>query len=240
MLKRFINTLGQSRIPFLLWLITGVMLHTASAQTRPEVNNRSTGRVGYMFMYDQLIEPAEYPIQGTPYMDDDYRQGQLHSDIGKLTEMNMRYNIYFDRMEYRKMDTVYVIEPNLLIDKVVIGDQSFVVENYETKDGVYPSFFLRLDSGKVSLLTKMEVAYRERQQGKPIQGDIPAKYDRMPDVNYLKLNDGSLKKISSIKKLIQSLPDHRSEMEKFAREYKISAKNEAELTKFTRYYNTLE
>ncbi len=48
----------------------------------------------------------------------------------------------------------------------------------------------------------MRVIFKDRQQGKPIEGDIPAKYSRMADINYFKLGDGPLIKVRSIKKLI--------------------------------------
>jgi hypothetical protein len=43
-----------------------------------------------------------------------------------------------------------------------------------------------------------------------------------------------------MKKLIQSLPDHRAEMATFAEENRISPKNKEELIRFTQYYNSLE
>lgn len=225
-----------------LWLVIAFAgLDESAAQIRPEINTLSTGRVGYVYMMDHLLDGTpEYPIHGTPYMEESFAKGQLQSELGNLYGLEMRYNIYYDRMEYNQHDTMFVIAPNLLINKVVMGQKTFVVENYETRDGVYPSFFIRLDSGDISLLTKMEVVFKDRQQGRPIQGTVPAKYSRKPDVNYIRLSDGSLKKIRNMKKLIQSLPDHRSEMEIFAEENNISAKNEEELIRFIQYYNSLE
>jgi hypothetical protein len=192
-------------------------------------------------MMDHLVEGTpDYPIDGTPYMDESFVKGGLQSELGNLYDLDMRYNIYYDRMEYNQQDTMYVIAPNLLINKVEMGTKTFVVENYETRDGIYPSFFVRLDSGDISLLTKMEVAFKGRQQGRPIQGTVPAKYSRKPDVNYIKLSDGSLKKIRNMKKLIQSLPDHRAEMATFTEENRISPKNKEELIRFTQYYNSVK
>ncbi|GJM30567.1 MAG: hypothetical protein DHS20C17_32020 [Cyclobacteriaceae bacterium] len=99
---------------------------------------------------------------------------------------------------------------------------------------------IRLDSGGMSLLTKMEIIFKDRQQGKPIQGDIPAQYQRMPDKYYFRLQDGSLERITSMKKVLQWLPDRKKEMEEFVKEHKISAKNTEELIAFTQYYNSLE
>jgi len=43
-------------------------------------------------------------------------------------------------MEYRKHDTIYAVIPELLIEKIVLDDQTFVVDNYVTKEGIVPPF----------------------------------------------------------------------------------------------------
>ncbi len=216
----------------------------AIAQVPPKVNSQSTGmaqpiRVDYAVMIDPMAESSEHPINGSAHLDEAFKPGRVVSNLGSL-EMDMRYNIYLDRIEYNQNDTLYYIGPNPMVDKVEIGTQTFIVENFETREGTYPSFYLRLDSGKISLLTKMTIRFSDRQQGTPIRGVIPAKYERVPDVNYLKLEDGSLKEIKNIKKLTQALLHHGGEMEKFAKENKISPKNKEELIQFTQYYNSLE
>jgi hypothetical protein len=60
----------------------------------------------------------------------------------------------------------------------------------------------------------------------------------MPDAHYIKIGKGLLAKIDNIKKLIEVLPAHASEMETFSHREKIRTNTE-DLTKFIHYYNTL-
>ncbi len=205
----------------------------------PEEGAR-TGSVQYIYSLDRITSPVEYPIEGTPYLTDTYSKSHVYSNKGNFSDIEMRYNIFYERMEFNEKDLLYAIDPDLVIQKIVLGTQTFVVDNYELKGKTAPAYFLALDSGRVSLMTKMRVIFKDRQQGKPIEGDIPAKYQRMPDVNYFKLGNGPLIKVRSLKKLIDELPDQKQEMEKFVKNEKISANNAEELTKFIQYYNSLK
>ncbi len=149
----------------------------------------------------------------------------------------MRYNIFYDQMEFKDKDSVYAIGPDMSIKKVVIGSETFVVDNLEFKGKTVP---LSLDSGRVSLVAKMLVIYKELRQGKPMQGDIPPRFERMPDTYYIKIGHGPLAKVSTVKKLIEMLPDRKQEMEKFTQNEKTRANKPDELTKFIRYYNSLQ
>ena len=115
-----------------------------------------------------------------------------------------------------------------------------MVELYEEKGKKAFTYFIRQDSGKMTILTKKAISLKPPQFGKPIEGDIPAKFTRMPDTHFYKLDKGPLVKIVSIKKLIEELPDHKAEMETFVKKEKISANKPKELAQFSKYYNSLK
>ena len=211
----------------------------AQFSLNPEEGARS-GSVQYIYSLDRITSPVEYTIEGTPYLTDTYLKSHVYSHKGNFSDIDMRYNIFYERMEFKEKDLLYAIDPDSKIKKIVLGTQTFVVDNYELKGKMAPAYFLRLDSGRVTLMTKMRIIFKDRQQGKPIEGDIPAKYSRLPDINYIKLGNGPLIKVRSIKKLIDELPDRKQEMEKFAKNEKISANKAEELTKFIQYFNSLK
>jgi len=182
---------------------------------------------------------VDYPIEGTPYFSDDFVRGSIFIFRGTYPDRDMRYNIYADRLEFKVHDSLYVIAPDRIIRKVVMGDHTLIVDSYEVKGKLVSTFFLRLDSGKISLMAKKIITFKDRQIGKPIQGDIPARYVTMPDTYYVKLGIGSLIKIESVKKLIEGLPDHRQEMNEFAQREKTSANKPKELISFIQHYNSL-
>ena len=182
---------------------------------------------------------VEYPIEGTPYSSDEYVKGTIFHSHTIYKDMLMRYNIYYDRIEFRAKDTIRVLGPEKLLHKIELGDQTLVVNMHEVKGKPALTYFIRQDSGKMTILTKLTVLLRGPQFGKPIEGNIPAKYEHMPDNHFYKIDNGPLVKIQSIKKLIEELPDHKEEMESFAKKEKISANKPKELVQFSRYYNSL-
>jgi hypothetical protein len=187
-----------------------------------------------------MPEEREYPIEGTPYSNDAYIKGRIYHHYG-LQSTEMRYNIYDDRIEYKGKDSVLmIIGPDKLVRKVEIGDQTLVVDLLEVKGKQVLTYFVRLDSGKMTMLTKLTVSLKPPQFGKPIEGDIPAKYARMPDTHFYKIDNGPLVKIGNIKNLLEELPDHKNEMEAFVKKEKISANKPKELAQFSKYYNSLK
>jgi len=181
----------------------------------------------------------DYPIEGSPYADDQFVKGSIYHYRGVQRDIDMRLNVYYNQIEYKVKDSVWVVSADKLIRKVVMDDQTLIVNLYEVKGKQSLAFFFRLDSGKATLLIKKNIGYREPQFGKAIEGNVPAKYYKLPDEHFFKIGDGPLLKIQSMKKFIEDLPDHKSEMEQFAKKEKISVNKPKELTRFIQYYNSL-
>ena len=75
---------------------------------------------------------------------------------------------------------------------------------------------------------------RTRPCKKPRQEVIQNKEDEY----FFKIGNGQLTEISSVKKMIENFPDKQNELKEFVRREKIS-KNEEDLIKLVRYYNSL-
>jgi hypothetical protein len=183
-------------------------------------------------------EGAE-PVVGTPYLTEAFVNGDVYSKKGKFSGLPMRYNIYTDNIEFKEKNATYILDPSADIRKVDMGTYRFVVEQYEVKGKSKLGFFTLLDSGKVTLMSKKEVNFREKQPPKALETDwSPAKYTPAGEEYHFKIGSGPLQKVSSVKKLIESLPDKQDEVKEFAGKEKIS-KNEEELTKLIKFYNSL-
>jgi hypothetical protein len=229
-------------VMLLVILILGTGYCRGQAKQVDNAINRANPSAVHSFTGYGTTMPSEreYSVEGTPYSKDEFVKGKIYHHYGLLST-EMRYNIYDDRIEYKGKDTVVmIIGADKLIRKVELDELTLVVDLIEVKGKQMLTYFVRLDSGKMTMLTKMTVSLKPPQFGKPIEGDIPAKFIRMPDTYYYKIEKGSLVKISSIKSLIEELPDHQKEMESFAKKEKISANKPKELAQFSKYYNSLK
>jgi len=222
------------------------MLATTITAAQHLTSYRDAGRVGinvtdHMLLQDSrraMDGPSTEKIEGSPYLSETFVTGDVYTNKGIHPAIPLRYNIYEDLIEFTSNDITYILDPGPNVRKVDFGGYSFVVEKPEVngKSGYYAL----LDSGKVTLLAKRTLTFREAQPPKPLETEGKlARYSKAPDKYYYKIGNGPLIDISSIKKMIESLPDNHDELKQFASQEKISPKNEDELIKLVKYYNTL-
>lgn len=180
------------------------------------------------------------PIDGTPYLSDDFQTGTVVTTKGVFYPVPMRYNIEGDYIEFKQKDITYILDPSPAVKKVSLPDQNFVVDDYTVKGKVRKGYYILLDSGKFTVLAKKKIILHPAQAPKALESDgHPAKYEKQSDDFVYKLNGGPVTEIPSVKKLIEVLPDHQEELKKFVSKEKI-AKKEGDLIKLARYYNQLQ
>ena len=126
--------------------------------------------------------------------------------------------------------------PNIIL--VQFSSYSLIVDKLPSRDSSY-AFFIRLDSGRASLLLRKPVEFKEAQAPKAIETEgKPPRYVSKQQEFYIKIGDDAPRQFSNAKKLIELLPDHRSEMEKYMSSNKVS-KNAEDLKLLIAYYNSL-
>lgn len=183
---------------------------------------------------------TDVTIKGTPYLREAYEEGVIYY-ANNSVKVPARYNVFKDLMEYQQNGRALVLDPTPTIKKVQLHDDTFVVEKYEVKGAPKHGYFALLDSGKVMLYSKKEVKYLAPQKGRALDGgDQPAEYKKGADTFYFKIGDAPLQEVKNIKSMIAAFPDKQDQLATFAKQEKISPRDEADLVKFSRYYNSLE
>ena len=128
-------------------------------------------------------DPAQEKVVGTPYLSEDFVIGDVYDNKGKYAGVPMRYNIYEDQIEFKQNGQLYILDPQPKIKKVDLDHRTFVVSQYEYRGKTRPGYFFLLDSGKVILMSKKVVTYREQQPPKALEsGPTPAKFSKSQDV----------------------------------------------------------
>ena len=69
---------------------------------------------------------------------------------------------------------------------------------------------------------------------------IPAKYGRQPDAYYFLQGDNPPAKLTSLKNFLALIPDKAEQVEKYARNEKISFEKESDLKRLVEYVNSLK
>ncbi len=178
-------------------------------------------------------------IEGTPYLKDEFALATVFTKRGHSTPVSMRYNLFENRIEFQQNDVTYLLSPADDITKITFDDYSVVVAKSTVKGKITPGYYILLDSGKVTLLERKIIVYKEAQAPKALESDgKPARFEKPREEFLYKIGNGLVVELSSVKKFIESLPDHQEEVGKFAGKEKIS-KKEKELIELVRYYNSL-
>ena len=188
-----------------------------------------------------LLDGSEEPIEGSPYLYDDFRAGEIHMiDNTIISDVKLRYNAYNDNMEYLDNDTAYFIGARHLVKKVIINEEVFVLDSDPKTPDYRRCFFHQLTSGKVSLLCRYTVELKEEVSERAYREAIPWRFERDEDRFFIKRGYQSLFEIGSRKNLCKTLGDHHEELKSFVKKEKISCRDPEELVKLIDYYNLLE
>lgn len=182
---------------------------------------------------------ASEPIDGTPYLEDNFQEGKVITTKGVFDAVPLRYNVEGDYVEFKKKDITYILDPSPSVKKVSLPTTHLVVDNIDVKGKSTYGYYVLLDSGKLTLLMKKKVVLHPAQAPKAIETTgKPARYEKLKDEFFYKLNGGPVTEIVSVKKMLEALTDHSDEVKAFVSEEKIS-KKERELMKLVEYYNQL-
>lgn len=174
-------------------------------------------------------DTPEARYEGSPYLDDEFRKAFVHSGNLKFQGVPMRYNVVEDVMEFQNGAVTYLLDPDPKIAKIELGEATFVVPR------MHKSFYVSHLSGNLSLLSKSVVNFRPAND---LMG-IPAKYGKQPDIYYFMLGESQPVKVSGLKGFLELVQENKDEMEKFARDEKISFKNKGDLVRLVEHFNSI-
>ena len=183
--------------------------------------------------YRQESAGAKY--DGSPYLDEQFVVGYVYQGKNKFNGVPMRLNIHEDIIEFQEAGITYLLDPDPHITRIELGERIFVVDNFKYLAKKGNGFQELLETGRITLLAKKAVSYRKEM---PLQG-IPAKYTRLPDILYYKIENQTPNKVGNIRNLIEDLPDNKEAVRKFVEAEKISTKNPEDVLKLVRFYNSL-
>lgn len=188
----------------------------------------------------QTTTTANATIKGTPYLQETYQEGVIYYANNKI-KVPARYNAFKDLIEYQQNGRTLVLDPAATIKRVQLHDATFVVEKFDDKGKTKFGYFALLDSGKVMLYSKKTIDYLEPQKGRALDGtDQPAEFRKVADRFFFKIGTTGLQEVKNIKSMIAGFPDKQEELTRFAKQERISPRDEEELVKLVKYYNSLE
>ena len=183
-------------------------------------------------------------IEGSPYMSNSFKPGQLFYGEEALGNIYYRYNAYNEEIEIKQTNSEN--EPirglgkdkkiRLVVDGKPTSFKTFVDKSGNTKNG----YMTLLSDGNYNLYKHLKVTFKEAKKADNsfVKGS-PAKFSQFTEY-YLEKPDA--KRIDEIelsnKKIIQLVSGEKSdELKVFLKENKIKVKDENDLIKVVNFLN---
>lgn len=182
-------------------------------------------------------------VEGSPFMEKEFREGRIQLNDGKLFNGKLRYDMYAGEMQFIAKEIIYVIAFPEDIEYIEIEDVKFIYSPYLlTPSGTNPkeSYFIVLMDGDNKLLAKQKVLLLDAVPAKPYVDSKPAQFSKRKNSYYIKKKNLPAVKINNRKSLTSILEDKEAEVLDFIKKEKISHKNPEDLKKLVEHYNSLE
>ncbi|WP_319480523.1 hypothetical protein [uncultured Draconibacterium sp.] len=184
---------------------------------------------------------SESEIEGSPYYIDEFTKGTIFtSQKIQYNDVPLRYNIYNDEMEFQTPDEqILAIAAPEIVEKAVIGEDTFSNIPYELGNKVKRAYFILLIEGTLSLYARPEVMYQKPKEAAAYKEPEPAKFIKRPDMFYLRINQQAAVEIESKKDLLNFFNDHQKQIQDFIKENKIKPAKKDKMMELVEYYNSL-
>ena len=226
------------RTSMMMLMLTG-LIYLAEAQSSPHPLNEFFDS----FRKNQYEHPAgiKEEYKGSPYENDEFIDGEIYTSQHLHYEgIPLRYNIYLNKMEFRKPSgEVFDIDPPELVDTVLIGESRYIYYPFRSGSKTYKSFFRKLTGQQPLLLCKLNVIFRPGELPGGYKDAVPASFDRTVNEYYLAEIPGEAVKIDGKKDILERLSGHARELDQFMKQNKTKTGKEEDLVKLMEFYYSI-
>ena len=201
--------------------------------------NNPQGGVLQLSTINRSLDPED--TNGSPYLNDEFKEGKVYVNGDISLEKPMRYNAYKSEIEIFAGEKEYapLLKRAYIIAK--IGKKTYKMLPYTTDNDLQRvGYFNPLNEGNTVLLFKPEVKLR--------QGKVPdTNYDRYRpptfiDVSsyYIKKGEAPAEKTRLSKNwVLKTLGDNKKELQEYISSNKLNLRQEEDVVALLDFYNSL-
>lgn len=180
-------------------------------------------------------------IEGTPYLDEEFRKGSLSFGGSRISNLDLRYNIYEGHFEFMDEDVVKFIDPQRnRVDTVWLEDDTYLYVSFEAGKHIKMTYMKMVwgDGTRVLLNHKMMLTEAEETQGyKEAQ---PARFTRQQDLIFIQPTGSHAMEFKGKKSLEEVFPNHHQQLSTYAKKEKLKLKKPEDIVKLCSYYDSVK
>jgi hypothetical protein len=238
------NTITRLVLSFAAIVLWQGLFNPVTAQSSIEGNNFDKT----IRMYDENGRPltnAAIDAQGTPYFLSNWKMGAIRlTDSRVFTAVPLKLDLEQQEVHYKRADGTDIdIQPGQVKQITITDTIAGILKTYQFLSGLPPidnqtetSFYLLLDSGRVSLLESLR---KKLYQEKNAYAANFVKEYRMYNDFYV-VSDGKLVRIKKDLKFFQQVTsDKQAQISDYLTKNKVSFKSLDDIQRLIHYYNGL-
>lgn len=230
------------KILLIALLLISISHGSAYAQTDYQINSAID-----FFRAKQLTtgsikkQLTESDISGSPYLNKEFVAGDIFTTSKvQFKEVPLRYNIYYDRLEFKTPeDEISGLAAPEIVVKVVFEDFTLAYIPFNSLNKMKRGFFQVLVEGNASLFAKQIVQFDQPQETTGYKQAKPAQFSRKSDEYYIRIGMEAAEKVGKKNEIFTLFPDSHNELKDFIKENKIKPGKAESLKKLVNYYNSL-
>lgn len=187
----------------------------------------------------KTVEPVGFVYDGSPYLDDQFRTGDVIFDDGTIyKEILLRYNVYYDLFEFSIKGHTYALDKSTKYSVFRIGDQTFIYQSYLCNSIEKEGYIEIIAKGYYSLYRIYKVRLKEAEMAKAYQDPANAKFTLQKPEYMIGKDDGKIVSIKNEKELLKNF-DLSEQVKKYSGNKKIKLKNEKDYLQLIEFLNSL-
>ncbi len=191
-----------------------------------------------------LLLRSEYLVEGSPFFTPDYCTANLKVRKGKYyqgiqVKLNLQQNlVIYDAGDGKEMAAITPIEKIVFVNCADPSKNQTLLSGFPPVDGqTANSFYVLLDSGRVTLLKQIGVNYRDV---KHYGSNQTTRVFEQKEILYTYQTDKGMIRLAKEETAILSLlSDQRKTIQAFINANDLTCRKEADLIKIFQFYNSL-
>lgn len=223
-------------------LFSGTFTQTSNYQSFERVNELLRALESSYHMvksHAELNEDFLADIEGSPYLNEDFMEGDIITANGELLQdIPLRFNMYDNVMEVKVKDIAYTIPSDKMIKRVLLEGRSFdflpfVIGRKECEGYLELKF-----DGEIKIYQYIDVDFKQAEAPKPMQPKFkPARFIYRKPLNLVKTEDNKEAIIIKNKKQFLGIfPNQKNKMRQFFKENRGQIRDIIFLRKAVEYY----
>lgn len=192
-----------------------------------------------------LLLRSEYLIEGSPFFNQDYCIADLKVRNGKYyqgikVKLNLQQNlVIYDAGDGKEIAAITPIEKIIFVNCADPPRNQVLLSGFPPVDGqTVNSFYVLLDSGRVTLLKHIGVNYRDvKYYG---SNQTTRVFEQKETLYAYQPHKGMMRLAKEAAAVLSLLSDQRKAVEAFLRNNTLTCRKETDLVKVFRFYNALQ